>query len=361
MPAAPELTVVVPSYNERGNVAPLVERVAAALAGTRFEILFVDDSSPDGTAEEVRAAALRDPRCRLITRCGRRGLSGAALEGMLSAQADVVALIDADLQHDETLLAPMLERLRAEQADLVVASRYISGGESALRGVRHMLSSSGGALVRRLLGVRLSDPLSGFFMARRALIEGVATRISPDGFKILLDVVTSAPRGTRFAELPYRFRSRESGASKLNAKVTFEFAALVIAKLAGGMLPLRFILFCLVGGMGLVVHLAAAWALLAAGQPFVVAQAGATFIAMTGNFFLNNGITHRDRRLRGARLAAGLLGFYAVCSFGVIANVGLASLFYAREPIWWLASIAGALVGTVWNYAISATFVWRSR
>jgi dolichol-phosphate mannosyltransferase len=295
MPAAPELTVVVPSYNERGNVAPLVERIAAALAGTRFEILFVDDSSPDGTADEVRAAALRDPRCRLITRCGRRGLSGAALEGMLSAQAEVVALIDADLQHDETLLAPMLERLRAEQADLVVASRYIAGGESALRGVRHMLSSSGGALVRRLLGVRLSDPLSGFFMARRALIEGVAPRISPDGFKILLDVVTSAPRGTRFAELPYRFRSRESGASKLNAKVTFEFAALVIAKLAGGMLPLRFILFCLVGGMGLVVHLAVAWALLAAGQPFVVAQAGATFIAMTSNFFLNNGITHRDR------------------------------------------------------------------
>jgi dolichol-phosphate mannosyltransferase len=337
-----------------------MERVAQALGATPFEVLFVDDLSPDGTAEEVRRVAAADPRCRLISRCAR-GLSGAALEGMLSAQAPVVALLDADLQHDESLLGPMLERLQAEQADIVVASRYLAGGSDAALGPRHALSALGATLARGLLGVRMTDPMSGFFMARRALVEQVAKRISPDGFKILLDIATAAPRGVRIAELPYRFRARASGASKLDAKVALEFAALLASKLSGGLLPLRFVMFCFVGGVGLVVHLAVAWLVLRSGQAFIVAQTAATLVAMTSNFFLNNAITHRDRALRGRRLAAGLLAFYAICSFGVVANVGFASVFFGRYPTWWLAALAGALVGTVWNYAISATFVWRSR
>jgi dolichol-phosphate mannosyltransferase len=360
MAPAPELTVVVPSYNERGNVALVMERVARALGDTPFEVLFVDDLSPDGTAEEVRRVAALDPRCRLISRCAR-GLSGAALEGMLSAQAPVVALLDADLQHDEALLQPMLERMRGEGADLVVASRHATGGSDEALGRRHALSSAGATLARGLLGVRLTDPMSGFFMVRRALVERVAKRISPDGFKILLDLVTAAPRDIRIAELAYRFRPRAGGASKLDAKVALEFAALLASKLTGGLLPLRFVMFCFVGGLGLVVHLAVAWLVLRAGQSFIVAQSAATVVAMTSNFFLNNAITHRDRALRGGRLAGGLLAFYAICSFGVVANVGFASVFFGRYPTWWLAALAGALVGTVWNYAISATFVWRSR
>jgi dolichol-phosphate mannosyltransferase len=360
MTPPPALTVVVPSYNERGNVARVMARVAEALGATPFEVLFVDDLSPDGTADEVRRVAAADPRCRLISRCAR-GLSGAALEGMLSAHAPVVALLDADLQHDESLHGPMLERLQAEQADLVVASRYLTGGSDAALAGRHALSALGATLARRLLGVRMTDPMSGFFMARRALVEQVAKRISPDGFKILLDIVTAAPRGVRIAELPYRFRARASGASKLDAKVALEFAALLASKLSGGLLPLRFVMFCFVGGVGLVVHLVVAWLVLRSGQAFVVAQTAATLVAMTSNFFLNNAITHRDRALGGRRLAAGLLAFYAICSFGVVANVGFASVFFGRYPTWWLAALAGALVGTVWNYAISATFVWRPR
>jgi dolichol-phosphate mannosyltransferase len=358
---APELTIVVPSYNERDNVPRVVQRLSQALQGISFEIIFVDDLSPDGTGDAVREVARADPRLRLISRCSR-GLSGAALEGMLSAQAPVVALIDADLQHDENLLPKMKAALETHGADLVVASRYVSGGSgAALEGSRQFLSVFGGKVVRALLPVRLADPLSGFFMVRRALVERVAHRISPDGFKVLLDLVTALPARTRIVELPYQFRPREAGASKLDSKVAFEFAALIIAKLTRGVLPLRFFLFCLVGGLGLVVHLAVAWLALGLGQSFVVAQAAATLIAMTCNFFLNNAVTHRDRALRGPRLLTGLVGFYAICGFGVVANVGFASLLFERQPTWWLAALAGALVGTVWNYAISATFVWRAR
>lgn len=357
----PELTVVVPSYNERDNVARVVQRLSTVLGATPFEIIFVDDLSPDGTADEVRRIAGADPRVRLISRSSR-GLSGAALEGMLSASAPVVAVIDADLQHDEALLPGMKAVLEAQNAELVVASRYIQGGDGAgLEGGRQLLSALGGKLVRALLGVHLADPLSGFFMARRALIERVARRVSPDGFKILLDIVTTAPAQTRIVEVPYRFRPRALGASKLDLKVAFEFAALVLAKLARGLLPLRFILFCMVGGLGLLVHLGVAWLVLQTGQSFLVAQAAATLVAMTSNFFLNNSITHRDKAVHGMRLLGGLAVFYAICGFGVIANVGLASLLFERQPTWWLAALAGALVGTVWNYAISAAFVWRTR
>lgn len=358
---APELTIVVPSYNERDNVPRVVQRLSHALQGISFEIIFVDDLSPDGTADAVREMARTDSRLRLISRCSR-GLSGAALEGMLSAHAALVAVIDADLQHDETLLPEMRAVLEAQNADLVVASRYVSGGSgTALEGSRQFLSVCGAKLVRALLPVKLADPLSGFFMARRALVERVASRISPDGFKILLDIVTAVPAQTRIVELPYQFRAREAGASKLDSKVAFEFAALVIAKVTRGVLPLRFFLFCMVGGLGLVVHLAVAWLALRVGQTFVVAQTAATLVAMTSNFFLNNAITHRDRALRGLRLVTGLAGFYVICGFGVAANVGFASLLFERQPPWWLAALAGALVGTVWNYAISATLVWRVR
>ncbi len=357
-----ELTVVVPVYNERANVARLVSHLSAALVGIEYEVVFVDDFSPDGTAQAVRAAALEDPRCRLINRCAQRGLAGAALEGMLSAQAPLVAVIDADLQHDETLLPQMKAALDGGPADLAVATRYAAGGSSeSLGGLRHALSALGGQLVRRLFGIRLSDPLSGFFMVRRELVEKVALRLSPDGFKILADLVICAPRTARIVELPYRFGVREHGESKLDGKVALEFAALLLSKLTGGMLPVRFILFCVVGGLGIVVHLAAVWVLLQFGQAFMTAQLCATVVAMTSNFFLNNAFTHRDRRLRGPALLRGLVFFYLVCGFGVIANVGLASVLFQQQPLWWLAALAGALVGTVWNYAISATLVWRQR
>lgn len=355
-----ELTVVVPSFNERDNVPELAARLDRVLAGIAWEMIVVDDDSPDGTSAVTKELARRDPRVRCIRRVGRRGLAGACIEGMLASSAPVVAVMDADLQHDETILPAMLDHIRAGM-DLVVASRNIDGGskEEGLTPLRRTVSDLGRRLSAVILKAPLSDPMSGFFMVRRDLIEEIAPKLSTSGFKILADIAASVSTVPRFAEVPYVFRERVHGESKLDAKVALDYLGFLIHKLSGGVVPLRFIFFALVGASGVAVHLAVLYVALTAGFRFEWAQTTATVVAMTTNFLINNEITYRDARLRGGRLLIGLLSFYAVCSLGAFANVGVASWLYAGHAGWWLAGLAGALMGAVFNYAASSALVWR--
>ncbi|TPG55465.1 glycosyltransferase family 2 protein [Roseomonas nepalensis] len=359
-----ELTVVVPCYNEAANVAPMVARLEAALRGIAWEVVFVDDDSPDGTIGEVRAIAARDPRVRGLRRIGRRGLASAVTEGVLSSSAAYVAVIDGDLQHDETILPAMLEAVRGG-AEVAVGSRHAEGGEagSGFSAARARVSDAGTWLAARLLPTPIGDPMSGYFLLPRALFEALAPRLSARGFKILLDLLLSARRPIRVAEIPYRFRPRQAGESKLDAAVLLEFLGLLMDKALGGWLPWRFVSFAAVGAIGVGVHLAVlGLASRLPGVQFEAAQWTATLVAMTANFLLNNRITYRAMRLRGPRLARGLLLFYAVCSIGAAANVGIAGLL-VRQGIagWGLAGAAGALLTGVWNYAVSSTLVWRGR
>ena len=360
---APVLTVVIPCYNEAANVAPMVARLDAALSGIAWEAIFVDDNSPDGTAGIARGIARRDPRIRCIRRVGRRGLSSACVEGMLASSADYVAVIDGDLQHDETLLPRMLDALQAGRAEIAIGSRHVEGG-GATEGfsrIRQRISEGGTALAHAFLPVKVADPMSGFFMLPRPLLEEIAPRLTGRGFKILLDILLSAGRKLRVEEIPYHFRPRHAGESKLDAAVMLDFLALLADKALGGLLPLRFLAFAGVGALGLVVHLAVL-ALSIGAFPFTTAQVLASFVAMTANFWLNNRITFRDARLRGKRLWRGLLLFYLVCGVGVVANVGIADLLLEGERAdWGGAGAAGALLTVVWNYAVSATLVWRTR
>jgi len=360
---APELTVVVPVYNERPNVVPLVARLDAALAGVNWEAVFVDDDSPDGTAAEVRRAGTQDPRIRCIRRIGRRGLASAVIEGALASSSAYVAVIDGDLQHDETRLPEMLRLLRSGACDIVVGSRHVSGGDAGgLGGVwRHRLSGLGIRVAQGFLPVPLSDPMSGFFMLPQALFERVAPRLTGQGFKILLDLLLAAPIALRVQEIPSRFRERAAGKSKLDALVLAQFAGLVLDKLLHGLVPLRFVAFAGIGAVGLLVHLAVLTAGREAGMGFAAAQSVATIVAMAANFQLNNQLTYRDQRLRGRHLWRGLLLFMAVCGLGAIANIGIARQLYAEHTTWTLAGAAGAAIGLVWNYAVSATLVWRAR
>lgn len=359
---APRLTVVLPTYNERDNIAPVVAKLETTLAGISWEAIFVDDNSPDGTAEVVKEIALRDPRVRCIRRVGRRGLSGACVEGMLASSAPYVAVMDADLQHDESLLPRMFNLLEADEADLVVASRFVEGGDvgTGLSATRAWGSGVANGLARRLLGVELSDPMSGFFMIRREKVDQVAPKLSAQGFKIMLDIAASAKGTLRISELPFVFRERLHGESKLDTLVTMEYLGLLVAKMTRDLVSVRFLMFGLVGASGVVVHLACLRAGLIT-LPFVYAQTLATFVAMTWNFFLNNQLTYRDRRLKGFGVIKGLLSFYVVCSVGVVANVGVASWIYGLEPLWWLGGTAGAMMGAVWNYAASSVMTWRRK
>jgi dolichol-phosphate mannosyltransferase len=359
----PQLSVVVPTFNERDNVTVLYRRLEATLKDIPWEVVFVDDNSPDGTWEVVRGLARQDSRVRCIRRIGRRGLSGACIEGILAASAPYAAVIDADLQHDETQLPKMVGLLQSGAAELVVGSRYIEGGsaDSFDKG-RAGVSALATEVARRVLKVEIADPMSGFFMIRRDRFEQLAPQLSTQGFKILLDIVATAQGRLRTIEVPFTFGTRQHGESKLDSMVALDFLGLVLAKLTHDVVSLRFLLFAMVGSIGLVVHLVALFiALEAFNWPFPEAQAFGALVAMTSNFILNNFLTYRDQRLKGFAILRGLLLFYLVCSVGLFANVGVAFSVYDQEPIWWLAGAAGALMGVVWNYAMSGLFVWRKR
>ncbi len=357
------VAVVIPTFNEAANIAPLVERLEGVLAGRRWEVVFVDDDSPDGTAAAVQALAREKPHVRCVLRLGRRGLSRAVIEGILATSAPLVAVMDADLQHDEAILPRLLAALEAGQADVAVGSRYVDGG-GAQQGFdtrRESMSRLATRLAATVLPVDLRDPMSGFFALRRATFDGVVRRLSGEGYKILLDILASASAPLRVAEVPYQFRPRLAGASKLDSAVVWEYALLLIDKRIGRWIPARFVMFALVGASGVVVHLGTAWALFRGlGVQFAVAQTAATLVAMTSNYALNNVFTYRDRRRTGWGWLWGLLTFYAICGLGVVANVGVAgALFDRANDAWILAALAGALVGTVWNYVVSKVVTWR--
>jgi dolichol-phosphate mannosyltransferase len=359
----PQLSVVVPTFNERENVTTLLRRLETTLAGVAWEVIFVDDNSPDGTWNLVRDLARQDSRVRCIRRIGRRGLSGACIEGILASSAPCAAVIDADLQHDETQLPKMLALLQDGSADLVVGSRYVEGGSAdSFNKQRAGASALATEVAKRVLRVQIADPMSGFFMIRRDRFEELAPQLSTQGFKILLDIVATARGNLRIVEIPYSFGSRLHGESKLDSMVALDFLGLVLAKLTHDLVSLRFLLFATVGSIGLVVHFAALFiALEGFGLPFPQAQACGALLAMTSNFILNNFLTYRDQRLKGLAILRGLLLFYLVCGVGLAANVGVAFSVYDQDPIWWLAGAAGALMGVVWNYAMSGLFVWRRR
>jgi dolichol-phosphate mannosyltransferase len=360
----PQLSVIVPTFNESANVAELRRRVGEALAGIDWEMIFVDDDSPDGTAEQVRALAQQDARVRGVHRIGRRGLASACIEGMLASSAPVVAVIDGDLQHDERLLPQMLALLQAESGvDVVVGSRYIDGGGTGdWDAQREHMSRWATRLSQAVIKADLNDPMSGFFMIRQsAVLASVRAGMSAVGFKILLDLLAAAPRPLVVRELPYEFRSRFAGESKLDTSVMWEYAIMLLDHWFGRLIPVRFIAFTLVGGVGLLVHLAVLALLFKGGHAgFLPAQAVATLVAMTSNFVLNNLLTYRDRRLKGWGWVRGWISFSLACGVGALANVGLASWLFNTHQAWWLLSaVAGVLVGAVWNYAVTAVYTWN--
>jgi dolichol-phosphate mannosyltransferase len=326
-------------------------------------VVFVDDDSSDRTADAVRDLAAADRRVRVIRRIGRRGLSSACVEGILSSSAPLFAVMDADLQHDDAVLPEMVRLLKADgELDIVVGTRYADGGAAdGFSEHRARLSRAGNSVARLVLRANLSDPMSGFFAMRRASFDALVRSLSQQGFKILLDIFTSAERPLRYAEVPYTFRARQHGESKLDTMAAWEFGMLVLDKLIGRIVPVRFVVFAGVGATGLAVHLAALGLTTAAGAQFVYAQTFAVILAMTWNFFLNNFITYRDQRLKGARIVWGLLTFYAICAVGAVANVGVAEIVFNRNGTWWLAGLAGAAIGVVWNFAVSSFLTWRRK
>jgi dolichol-phosphate mannosyltransferase len=354
------LSIVVPTFNESRNVRELLCRLEATLGATGWEVIFVDDDSPDGTATEVRNIARIDPRVRCLQRVGRRGLASACIEGMLATAAPTIAVMDADLQHDETVLPRMLAEIEQGGADLVVGTRYAAGGSTGdWNGSRKAMSQLATVTSRVILRQPVSDPMSGFFMLQREVLDSTVYDLSGLGFKILLDILATAKQPLRIVEVPYRFRDRFAGESKLDELVIWEYGMLLADKTIGRFVPVRFLTFSIIGGLGVFVHIAVltlALKVLEAG--FTTAQSAATGITMIFNFALNNLLTYRDRRLRRWGWFKGLFSFMLACSIGALANVGIATYLFENRTQWMFAALAGVLVGAVWNYAVTQLYTW---
>ena len=366
-----ELAVVLPTFNEASNVDRVIATLGRVLEGIVWEAVFVDDNSPDHTAQMLRDRSRADRRIRVIERLGRRGLSSACIEGIMATGAPLVAVMDADLQHDANLLPLMMAKLREdEKLDLVVGSRFVEGGGTGDWDEARLRKSQFATRIgTKLLNLTLSDPMSGFFMIRSERFRRVAPKLSGIGFKILLDIVTVAREPMRIAELPYTFSVREEGESKLDRVVAFEYLLALYDRLFGRILPVRFALFATIGVVGIAVHFAIltsvfgglkTGSVVARDTAFILSQACATIGAMTFNFFLNNALTYRDKRLAGfVPMLRGWISFCLFCSVGAVANVGIAAFLYDESYVGFtLSALAGILVGAVWNFALSSRFVW---
>ena len=353
------VSIIVPTYNEAKNLAALYAGVAGALRDISWEIVFVDDNSPDGTADIARDLARQHDNVRCIQRIQERGLCSAVQWGVQAAHGDVVVVMDGDLQHDPGLIPRMIEELGKGQ-DIVSGSRFLSGSRAGglPSELRNSLSVYGNKLINLYLGIRLTDPLTGFFATTRALFLRSIPRMQADGFKVFFDLIYYN-RKAAIKELPLDFRARQHGSSKLELYVIWLLLCDMISKLSRGLAPPRLVSFVGVGLIGSSVHFSVLYTSLSAGAVFWVSQAIATVMAMIFNFTLNNILTYTDHRLVGATFYKGLLLYSFIASFGIVANVSTAQLTYELFQFHtFLAACMGILIDIVWRFVISNRLIW---
>jgi dolichol-phosphate mannosyltransferase len=359
------VTIVLPTYNERGNIEPLLQQLLPLQQRFSLEILVVDDDSADGTAELVRELAHAEPCLRLIRRVGRSGLASAIKEGLLDATGDIAVVMDSDGQHEPASVERAIDMLLQAECDLVIGSRFHP--EARIHGLsdrRETGSSWANASARFSLPrayAGLSDYMSGFFALRLEPLLPLIRSVDVNGFKFLYELLAVSRGRLCTAEVPLCFQPRTYGSSKLDLAIFWDFLISILHSLSFRLLPRRAISFGLVGLSGVAVQLLVTQLLMLARFGFSQALPFAVVAAASSNYLINNALTFRFQRLQGLALLRGLLKFLLVASLPVLANVGLASAFYsfvARNTFW--AQLAGILVVFVWNYAASSRFVWNT-
>ena len=361
----PILSIVIPTYNEKDNISKILELLRLALGNVQHEIIFVDDNSPDGTANEVKISMRKFSNLHLIHRIGRRGLSGAIIEGVLAAKSEIVAVMDCDLQHDESKLLEMMDLFsKSTSLDLVIGSRFTEDGEisdKAFSKIRELGSKVTTLLIKKFMQIKSTDPLSGFFMVKRETFLKYSDNLQTQGFKVLADFLAMSGKFLEIEEVGYKFKNRIAGESKMSLLTVLELISLVLSQIFQGRISIRFILFCMVGVSGIFVQLLTTGFSMLLINQFSTSQTVGIFAAMTSNYFLNNYITFQERRLKSLDLLRGLVSFYFICSLGAFANIAVATYIFSLSSNWLISSFLGAVFGAVWNFTLSSIFTWKSK
>jgi len=358
--SSPELSLIVPTYNESENIKTLVERVHKSLSDYNYELIVVDDNSPDGTAELAKSLSSKYP-VRVIVRTNERGLASAVVAGFKQAKGDILGVIDADLQHPPEFVPNLIKGVK-EGADVAIASRYIKGGAIEGWTLKRKIISLGAKLPANVLltaARKIKDPLSGFFLFRKQVIEG--TELSPTGYKILLEVLVKG-KPARVVEIPYTFRERERGKSNLTAKEQINYLKHLyrLAWYDGGIR--RFIKFCVVGASGTGVYLGLLTLFTeVAGLRYMISAAIAYEISIITNFLLNEFWTFSDRRTPGIRSF-----FIRGIKFNLVSLVGLGIhegvLIFFTDVVGFfyiISAIFGIASAMLWNFFSNLTWTWR--
>ena len=370
-----KVTIVSPTYNEAANVPRLVQEVDAALSGMDYELLIADDNSPDQTWAVAQELAAQYLRVRVLRRTKDRGLSPAVIEGFLSSSSDYVGVIDADLQHNPAILPQMIAALDSG-AEIAVASRYVEGGGTGTwNASRKFQSWVATKLAQTFLGVGISDPMSGYFILRRKDFNHIHNQLDSGGFKILLEICARlAP--SKVAEIPYTFRERVAGESKLSSKIILQYLEqLWNLSHFSRYISIGFIKFALVGASGTIVNLCAflAFARLLGLRDWRI-SALATLVANLTNYLFNNAWTFVDRghggwsQLRGyiSYLGLSLAGLTAsTLTFAALTRAYGAYLHHNASKESYVAALGfqliAILIGTFFNYKLTSRFTWREK
>lgn len=367
--------MVLATYNEVEGIGPMVQQLLSQLdqdGGPLLEVIVVDDDSPDGTAQVVRRLSRQDHRVHLLLRCDRSGLASAIRDGLLSASGELAVVMDADGQHDPTIIHAAVALLEQQGLDLVVGSRFhgdvdVGGGGQRIAGLsakRQSGSERANWLAQRSLPTysHLSDLMSGFMVLRLATTHAAIRRVNLAGFKFLYELLSVSEGKFKVGEVPLNFRPRQTGNSKLDQAIVWDWLVSLLHTVTGRIMPRRAISFALVGLAGMAIHAAIFFILRTTGWSFLSSQIVAVVVAASSNYLVNNILTFRARRLRGIALLIGLVKFLVVCSLGLIANIGVSTAIYANmreESLGIVAVFAGIVVDFIWKYAASSRLVWN--
>lgn len=361
------LSLILPTFNEAKNIPELLPKLEQTLKDIDHEIIIVDDDSPDETWKIAQETSHDNDDVHVIRRVGRRGLSSAVIEGFLSAKGEVLAVMDADGQHDLTLLPKLYASVQAGNG-IAIGSRYIKGGSvGEWDERRHMMSRIATNIALMVCRVKVKDPMSGFFAIKHELFEKIHEKLNPKGFKILLDLLVCVPKNTKVEEVPFTFSKRMHGESKLSKRVQIEFIEYLYDATFGRYVPLTFVKYCIVGLLGVFVHMSAFYAfsfVIRGGHDLTLFGFGwsvifATETAIIFNFLLNNVWTFSAARLRGTAAFIGFVKYNGACLFGALANYAVSSLLYSIGWVTFLSVLMGAMVGIFWNYTMSRLFAWK--